>query len=505
MNKVLILVSVIGMCSAYFLPILSGGLSSISGTIGGAAGGAQGGIGQAIGGATQAASTIGAAAGNLINEDIKFKTGLAQGSISGTIGGAAGGAQGGIGQAIGGATQAASTIGAAAGNLINEDIKFKTGLAQGALNAGSDILAAKSAFVGKLANAAEGAISGGLGGVTNATGAVGGAVGDLINDEIRIKSGLAQGALGGVQDLLKAKGDFVGQVGGAVGDAVNKGVSGIGQTAGTIGGAVGNLINDDIKFKTRLAQGALNAGSDILAAKGAFIGKLANAAEGAVSGGLGGAGGIGGGFVLPTIGFVCLCYSDPTVSGRCGPPGLPPKAKLQHISPERISFDNNEKVVISCKKDEFPQFNQELECRNGEHVDTQVTHLDVFDCQSPDNRLLLSQAINKSWVAPPDLPLQPNSYHLYRVPFDLTIPANESTCYTWRIHFEHNVSIAFLRIDFMYSQHNSTGSQTNVIENVITNVEPIVSPYRTCILQENILTMGHHEMTGRRLWTGLQF
>ncbi|CAG2180857.1 unnamed protein product, partial [Oppiella nova] len=199
-------------------------------------------------------------------------------SISGTIGGAAGGAQGGIGQAIGGATQAASTIGGAAGNLINEDIKFKTGLAQGALNAGSDILAAKGAFIGKLANTAEGAVSGGLGGLNNATGGIAGAVGNLINDDIKFKAGLAQG--------------------------------GLNNATGGIAGAVGNLINDDIKFKAGLAQDALNAGSGILAAKGALIGKLGDAAQGAVQKGtdaaiqgIGGVTGAVGGLINKDIQF----------------------------------------------------------------------------------------------------------------------------------------------------------------------------------------------------------
>ncbi|CAG2168108.1 unnamed protein product [Oppiella nova] len=176
--------------------------------------------------------------------------------------------------------------------------------------------------------------------------------------------------------------------------------------------------------------------------------------------------------------------AQPPVTGRCARPGLPPKAQLWLISPERSRFDNKEKVLVHCKKDEFPQFKQELECRNGEHVDSQVIHLDVYDCQSPDNRLLLSQAINRSWESPPEVPLRSNSYHLQRVPVELTISAKESTCYTWRIQFEHKVNVAFLLIDINFPEHNNTGSHTNNSTAYLPTVKPIVSRYRTCSLQK---------------------
>ncbi len=63
--------------------------------------------------------------------------------------------------------------------------------------------------------------------------------------------------------------------------------------------------------------------------------------------------------------FIILIKCELQVTGRCGKPGLPPQASLWLITPERSRFDNKEKVLISCKKDEFPVHRQERECRNG--------------------------------------------------------------------------------------------------------------------------------------------
>ena len=73
-------------------------------------------------------------------------------------------------------------------------------------------------------------------------------------------------------------------------------------------------------------------------------------------------------FSILTVNLVSLCFGEPPVTGRCARPGLPSKAQLWLISPERSRFDNKEKVLVHCKKDEFPQFKQELECRNGRWV-----------------------------------------------------------------------------------------------------------------------------------------
>jgi hypothetical protein len=58
------------------------------------------------------------------------------------------------------------------------------------------------------------------------------------------------------------------------------------------------------------------------------------------------------------------------VTGRCGRPGLPPKAELKAIlvSSERDRFDNNDKVFVICDKNEFPHHKQEKYCKNGQWI-----------------------------------------------------------------------------------------------------------------------------------------
>jgi hypothetical protein len=62
---------------------------------------------------------------------------------------------------------------------------------------------------------------------------------------------------------------------------------------------------------------------------------------------------------------VLFINCDVLVTGRCGRPGLPPKAHLRQVSPERSRFDNNERVFVICEENEFPHHKQEKYCKNG--------------------------------------------------------------------------------------------------------------------------------------------
>ncbi|CAG2103229.1 unnamed protein product, partial [Medioppia subpectinata] len=177
---------------------------------------------------------------------------------------------------------------------------------------------------------------------------------------------------------------------------------------------------------------------------------------------------------------------DAPVTGRCSRPGLPPKAEL-HLRPQGMGrFNNKEKVMVKCKSDEFPQHKQELECVNGrwvgesarcgEHIDAQVVHLDVYDCQSPGNRILLLQPINASWDTPPDIPLRANSFHIQRLPNEIPASVNGSTCYKWDIRLDRKVAVGFLLIDMWYPALNESVP-------IPPTITPVVSRYRSCNLQ----------------------
>lgn len=68
--------------------------------------------------------------------------------------------------------------------------------------------------------------------------------------------------------------------------------------------------------------------------------------------------------VLISLSFLVI-NCEILVTGRCGRPGLPPKAHLRQISPERSRFDNNERVFVICKENEFPHHKQTRVCKNG--------------------------------------------------------------------------------------------------------------------------------------------
>ena len=62
-----------------------------------------------------------------------------------------------------------------------------------------------------------------------------------------------------------------------------------------------------------------------------------------------------------------LTNCEPTVSGRCGKPGLPPKATLVDIPSEQKYFNNKQIVRTDCEDNghEFPYYGQQRECRAG--------------------------------------------------------------------------------------------------------------------------------------------
>lgn len=62
--------------------------------------------------------------------------------------------------------------------------------------------------------------------------------------------------------------------------------------------------------------------------------------------------------------------SDYRVNGKCGKPGLPPMASIWQISSDKSRFENNDKIIFICKKNEFPMHKQELICKNGRWVGT---------------------------------------------------------------------------------------------------------------------------------------
>jgi hypothetical protein len=68
-------------------------------------------------------------------------------------------------------------------------------------------------------------------------------------------------------------------------------------------------------------------------------------------------------FVSSSVLFI---NCDVLVTGRCGRPGLPPKAHLRQVSPERSRFDNDERVFVICQENEFPHHKQEKYCKNGQ-------------------------------------------------------------------------------------------------------------------------------------------
>jgi len=60
-----------------------------------------------------------------------------------------------------------------------------------------------------------------------------------------------------------------------------------------------------------------------------------------------------------------LMKCEVLVTGRCGRPGLPPEASLYQVSPERSRFDNDERIFVICKKNDFPHHKQEKIFKNG--------------------------------------------------------------------------------------------------------------------------------------------
>lgn len=110
-------------------------------------------------------------------------------------------------------------------------------------------------------------------------------------------------------------------------------------------------------------------------------------------------------------------------------------------------------------------------------MDAQVINLDISDCQSSNNQLLVSQPLNQSAEGPTDYPpLRPNSFHTFRVPEDLKTSANGSNCYSYRILFERKVQIWFILIDIWVQINDS---------NVMPELMPDVGKYRTCALAKN--------------------
>ena len=68
--------------------------------------------------------------------------------------------------------------------------------------------------------------------------------------------------------------------------------------------------------------------------------------------------------------FATLIAEVP-VTGRCGRPALPPKASKWLIPAEKSRFDNKERVIFVCKKNEFVHHKQQVQCRNGRWIGQQ--------------------------------------------------------------------------------------------------------------------------------------
>ena len=94
--------------------------------------------------------------------------------------------------------------------------------------------------------------------------------------------------------------------------------------------------------------------------------------------------------------------------------------------------------------------------------------MDIYNCQSSDNKLLFSKFINQSeWDHSKGLPL--NAFHAYRLPND-SLFTNGSNCYIYEIGFDKRVQIWFITIELWTSL-------TEV--EVIPDLMPVFR-YRTC-------------------------
>ena len=71
-------------------------------------------------------------------------------------------------------------------------------------------------------------------------------------------------------------------------------------------------------------------------------------------------------FSLFYLTFIFQCMRcEPSVTAKCGRPSVPPEAQIYMKSIETDRFDNKEKVLVQCKKFEFPPFPNNLECIKG--------------------------------------------------------------------------------------------------------------------------------------------
>ena len=104
-------------------------------------------------------------------------------------------------------------------------------------------------------------------------------------------------------------------------------------------------------------------------------------------------------------------------------------------------------------------------------MDAQVIHLDIFNCESNNKPLLVSQPLNQTPDGPSDYdPLRPNSFHTLRVPEDHKTSANGSNCYTFSVRFERKVQIWFLLVEIWFASN----------ENIGLDLTPFVNQFRTC-------------------------
>ena len=110
-------------------------------------------------------------------------------------------------------------------------------------------------------------------------------------------------------------------------------------------------------------------------------------------------------------------------------------------------------------------------------MDAQVIHLDIFNCESNNKSLLVSQPLNQSAEGPSDNPVPPNSFHTFRVPEHLKTSAKGFNCYTFRVRFERKVQIWFLLVD-IWIESNDT--------NIGLDLTPFVNQLRTCVKYQTI-------------------
>ena len=117
-----------------------------------------------------------------------------------------------------------------------------------------------------------------------------------------------------------------------------------------------------------------------------------------------------------------------------------------------------------------------LTIKLGKHINAQVIHLDIFNCESNEKTLLVNQTLNQASNAPPGLKsLLPNSFHINRVPEHLKISVNGSNFYKYYVKFDGEVQIWFLVIRIWIASNDT---------NIGLDLTPFVNQFRTCVVYQ---------------------